>query len=97
LQSAAAEILSSIYEQDFQEFSHGYRRGKSPQRAALELSKSIHRGRFGWIVDADIKGFFDSMDHEWLLKMLRERIEDKEFLKLVRKWLKPEYSKKTGK
>ena len=88
LQTAAAQILSAIYEQDFLECSHGYRRGKSPQRAALELSKRIHRGRFGWIVDADIKGFFDNMDHEWLMKMLKQRIEDRKLLGLIRKWLK---------
>jgi len=88
LQTAAAQILSAIYEQDFLECSHGYRRGKSPQRAALELSKRIHRGRFGWIVDADIKGFFDNMNHEWLMKMLKQRIEDRKLLGLIRKWLK---------
>jgi RNA-directed DNA polymerase len=60
LQTAVAQILSAIYEQDFLECSHGYRRGKSPQRAALELSKRLQRGRFGWIVDADIRGFFDN-------------------------------------
>jgi RNA-directed DNA polymerase len=97
LQSAAANILTAIYEQDFQEFSHGYRRGKSPRRAALELSRSIHRGRFGWIVDADIKGFFDSMDHEWLMKMLEQRIEDKQFLKLIQKWLKAGILEEDGK
>jgi len=88
LQKAAALILSAIYEEDFLPCSHGYRRGKGPQRAALELSKSLHRGRYGWIVDADIKGFFDNMDHEWLMRMLEQRIDDKRFLGLIRKWLK---------
>jgi RNA-directed DNA polymerase len=88
LETAAAQILSAIYEQEFLECSHGYRRGKSPQRAALELSKRLHRGRFGWIVDADIRGFFDNMDHEWLMKMLEQRIKDRKFIGLIRKWLK---------
>lgn len=88
LQKAAALILSAIYEEDFLPCSHGYRRGKGPQRAALELSKTLHRGRYGWIVDADIKGFFDNMDHEWLMRMLEQRIDDKRFLGLIRKWLK---------
>ena len=88
LQKAAALILSAIYEEDFLPCSHGYRRGKGPQRAALELSKNLHRGRYGWIVDADIKGFFDNMDHEWLMRMLEQRIDDKRFLGLIRKWLK---------
>ena len=88
LQKAAALILSAIYEEDFLPCSHGYRRGKGPQRAALELSKNLHCGRYGWIVDADIKGFFDNMDHEWMMRMLEQRIDDKRFLGLIRKWLK---------
>lgn len=88
VQTAAAQILSAIYEQDFLACSHGYRRGKGPQRAALELSQRLHRGRFRWVVDADIKGFFDHIDHEWLLKMLEQRIDDRAFLGLIRKWLK---------
>lgn len=88
VQTAAALILSAIYEQDFLSCSHGYRRGKGPQRAALELSQRLHRGRFRWVVDADIKGFFDHIDHEWLLKMLEQRINDRAFLGLIRKWMK---------
>ena len=88
VQTAAALILSAIFEQDFLPCSHGYRRGKGPQRAALELSKRLHRGRFRWVVDADIKGFFDHIDHEWLMRMLEQRIDDRRFLDLIRKWLK---------
>jgi RNA-directed DNA polymerase len=88
VQTAGAQILLAIYEQDFLECSHGYRRGKGPQRAALELSKRLHRGRYGWVVDADIKGFFDNLDHEWLMRMLELRINDQRFLHLIRKWLK---------
>ena len=88
VQTAAAQILSAIYEQDFLPCSHGYRRGKGPQKAALELSKRLHRGRFRWIFDADIKGFFDNIDHDWLLRMLEQRIDDQAFLGLIRKWLK---------
>jgi len=57
VQHAAAKILSAIFEQDFMDCSHGYRRGKGPQRAALELSQRLHRGRFGWVYDADIPIF----------------------------------------
>jgi len=88
VQTAAAQILSAIYEQDFLPCSHGYRRGKGPQKAALELSKRLHRGRFRWIFDADIKGFFDNIDHDWLLRMLAQRINDQAFLGLIKKWLK---------
>jgi len=88
VQTAVAQILTAIYEQDFLPCSHGYRLGKGPQRAALDLSKRLHRGRFRWVVDADIKGFFDHIDHEWLLRMLEQRIDDRRFLALIRKWLK---------
>jgi len=88
VQTGAAQILSAIYEQDFLPCSHGYRRGKGPQRAALELSQRLHRGRFRWVVDADIKGFFDHIDHEWLMRMLEQRINDRAFLGLIWKWLK---------
>ncbi len=88
VQTAAAQILSAIYEQDFLPCSHGYRRGKGPQRAALELSQRLHRGRFRWVVDADIKGFFEHIDHEWMMKMLAHRINDRAFLGLIRRWLK---------
>ena len=88
VQTAVALILSAIFEQDFLACSHGYRRGKGPQKAALELSQRLHRGRFRWVYDADIKGFFDNIDHDWLMKMLEQRIEDRAFLDLIRKWLK---------
>jgi group II intron reverse transcriptase/maturase len=88
LQTAVASILSAIYEADFMSFSHGYRRGKGPQKAALKLSELIHRGKYRWIVDADIKGFFDNLNHDWLIRMLSERIKDKSFLGLIKKWLK---------
>jgi RNA-directed DNA polymerase len=88
VQTAAAKILSVIFEQDFLSFSHGYRRGKGPQKAALHLGQQIHRGPFGWVFDADIKGFFDNIDHDWLMRMLEHRIADQTFLGLIRKWLK---------
>ena len=97
VQTAAAKILSAIYEQDFLPSSHGYRRGKSPQKAALKLGEQIHRGPYGWIFDADIKGFFDNIDHDWMLRMLEHRIEDKSFLGLIRKWLKAGILEEDGK
>jgi hypothetical protein len=97
IQTAAANILTAIYEQDFLPCSHGYRRGKGPQRAALELSKRLQRGCIGWIVDADIKGFFEHIDHEWLMKMLERRINDRRFLGLIRKWLKAGILEQDGK
>ena len=92
-----AQILCAIFEQDFLSCSHGYRRGKGPQKAALELSQRLHRGRFRWILDADIKSFFDNIDHDWLLTMLEQRIEDRAFLGLIRKWLKAGIMEEDGK
>ncbi len=97
VQTAAAQILSAIYEMEFLSFSHGYRRGKGPQRAALELGKRLHRGRIRWIIDADIKGFFDNLSHDWLIKMLQVRIEDQSFLRLINKWLKAGILEEDGK
>ena len=88
LQTAGAKILEAIYEQDFKEYSHGYRRGRGPQDAALSLRKRIQFGRFRWVVDADIEGFFGNIDHEWMIRMLEQRISDRAFLNLIRKWLK---------
>ena len=97
VQTAVANILSAIFEQDFLPCSHGYRRGMGPQRAALELSQRLHRGRFRWVFDADIKSFFDNLDHEWLMRMLEQRIDDRQFLGLIRKWLKAGILEKDGK
>lgn len=97
VQTAVALILSAIFEQDFLDCSHGYRRGKGPQKAALELSQRLHRGRFRWVYDADIKGFFDNIDHNWLIRMLEHRIEDRAFIGLIRKWLKAGILEEDGK
>jgi RNA-directed DNA polymerase len=88
VQIAVAKILEAIYEQDFLDFSHGYRPGRSPQAAARELVRALQKGKYCWIVEADIKGFFDHIDHEFMLKMLEQRIDDKPFLRLIGKWLR---------
>jgi RNA-directed DNA polymerase len=97
VQTAAAKILTSIYEEDFLPSSHGYRRGKGPQKAALKLGEQIHRGPYGWVFDADIKGFFDNIDHDWMIRMLEHRIADQTFLRLIRKWLKAGILEEDGK
>lgn len=88
LQVGATRILNSIYEQDFLPDSFGYRPGKSARGAVKELHYELQYGWFGYVVEADIKGFFDNLDHEWLLRMLEERINDKAFVGLIQKWLK---------
>lgn len=88
VQLACAKLLTAIYEQDFLDCSYGYRPGRSARDAIDDLTFNLQFGRFGYIVEADIKGFFDHMDHEWLLEMLAQRVDDKAFLHLIRKWLK---------
>lgn len=88
VQLACAKLLTAIYEQDFLASSYGYRPGRSAKHAVQDLTFDLQYGSYGYIVEADIKGFFDHMDHDWLLKMLRLRIDDRAFLNLIRKWLK---------
>jgi RNA-directed DNA polymerase len=88
VQLAAARILESIYEADFIDNSFGYRRGRGSHDAVEVVCNSAHFDPYNFVVEADIKGFFDNIDHEWLLKMLAERVDDRAFLGLIRKWLK---------
>ena len=88
LQMAVAKILEVIYEQDFLPCSFGYRPGTGAHLAIKELSAVLRTGQFAYVVEADIKGFFDHIDHDKLLDMLMLRIDDKPLLNLIRKWLK---------
>jgi group II intron reverse transcriptase/maturase len=88
LQGAARLILEAIYESDFVPISYGYRPGVGAQQAVKDLTYELQFGRKGYVVEADIKGFFDSINHDWLLRMLSERIDDKPFLGLIDTWLK---------
>ena len=88
VQLACAKLLSAIFEADFLDNSYGYRPKRSAKDAVNDLRFNLQFGKYGYIVEADIKGFFDHMDHEWLLRMLKERIDDAAFLNLIRKWLK---------
>ncbi|MFZ1291455.1 MAG: group II intron reverse transcriptase/maturase [Melioribacteraceae bacterium] len=88
LQVAVARILNAIFEQEFLPCSFGYRIGRSARMAIKELHYELQYGWFGYVVEADIKGYFENIDHEWIIKMLEERINDKAFIGLIRKWLK---------
>ena len=88
LQFAVAKILEAIYEEDFLDVSYGYRPGIGPQDAVRDLTRKLQFGRFSHIVEADIKSFFDKIDHNWMIRMLEERINDRAFLRLIQKWLK---------
>ena len=88
LQMAAKRILEAIFEQDFLWCSYGYRPGVGALDAVDKLTLKLQFGKYHYVVEADIQGFFDHIDHEWLLKMLAERVDDKAFLWLIEKWLK---------
>jgi len=85
---ACAKLLTAIYEQDFLGCSYGYRPGRGAREAVKDLTFDLQYGRYGYVVEADVQGFFNHMDHAWLLKMLSLRVDDRAFLGLIRKWLK---------
>ena len=88
LQLAVKRILEAIYEQDFLRCSYGYRPGVGALNAVDKLTIKLQFGRYNFVVEADIKGYFDNIDHEWLIRMLEERIDDRPLLRLIKKWLK---------
>lgn len=88
VQVAVARLLSAIFEPIFLPVSYGYRPHVGPLDAVRDVRESLFRGRYGYVVEADVRAFFDHIDHEWMIKMLEQRIDDKAFLGLIRKWLK---------
>ena len=88
VQQAVVTILNAIYEVDFKGFSYGFRPGRSPHQALDALNVGICRKRVNWILDADMRGFFDNMSHEWTEKFVRHRVADPRILRLIHKWLK---------
>lgn len=87
VQRATVEVLNAIYEEDFLGFSYGFRPGRSPHLALDALSVGIMRRKVSWVLDADIRGFFDTLNHEWLVKFIEHRIADRRMVRLIRKWL----------
>jgi RNA-directed DNA polymerase len=88
VQQAVRMILEPIWENDFVDESIGYRPGRQARQATLELSEALDSGTYRWVVEADIKAFFDHIQHDWLITMLEQRIADKSLIRLIRKWLK---------
>jgi group II intron reverse transcriptase/maturase len=97
LQCAVTQILLAIYEADFLPCSYGYRPQRGPHDAVRELTDELHFGKHNFVVEADIKGFFDHIQHDKLLEMLSRRIEDGALLRLIRKWLKAGILEEDGK
>jgi RNA-directed DNA polymerase len=87
LQRAVVEVLNAIYETDFLGFSYGCRPGRSPHDALDALAVGLRRKRVNWVLDADFREFFTSLDHQWLARFLEHRIADRRVLRLIGKWL----------
>jgi len=87
LQRAVVEVLNSIYETDFLGFSYGFRPGRKPHDALDALAAGILSKRVNWVLDADIRDYFTSLDQSWLVKFLGHRIADQRVLRLIQKWL----------
>lgn len=88
VQRAVVEVLNAIYETDFLGFSYGFRPGRSPHQALDALAVGIWRKKVNWVLDADIRGFFDTLDHGWLVKFIEHRIGDRRVVRLIQKWLR---------
>lgn len=88
VQRACVEVLNAVYETDFLGFSYGFRSGRSQHNALDALTVGMRRRRVNWVLDADIRGFFDAIDHEWLVKFIEHRIADQRVIRHIRKWLK---------
>jgi group II intron reverse transcriptase/maturase len=88
VQSVTAQILSTIWEEEFKGFSYGFRPGRGPHNALDALTVGIEQRRVGWVLDADIRAYFDTISHEWLVKFIEHRIRDRRMIDLIQKWLK---------
>ena len=88
VQQAVKTVLERIYEEDFVGFSYGFRPGRHPHKALDALWVGLTQRKVSWVLDADLCGFFDAIDHKWLTKFLEHRIADRRLLRLIRKWLR---------
>jgi len=87
VQRAVVAVLHAIYEVDFLGFSYGFRPGRSPHQALDALTVGIMTKKVNWVLDADIRGFFDTLDHGWLVKFVEHRVADRRVVRLIQKWL----------
>ena len=88
VQRAVVEVLGAIYEQDFVGFSYGFRPGRGPHDALNALTVAIQTRKVSWVLDADIKSFFDTLHHSWLVKFVEHRVADRRIVRLIQKWLR---------
>jgi len=87
VQRATVEVLNTIYETDFLDFSYGFRPGRGQHNALDALYTGLLTRKVNWVLDADIRGFFDAIDHGWLVKFVEHRIADRRVVRLIQKWL----------
>jgi RNA-directed DNA polymerase len=87
VQRATVTVLNAVYETDFLGFSYGFRPGRSAHMALDALAVGIQTKKVNWLLDADIRGFFDTLDHEWLVKFVEQRIADRRVVRHIQKWL----------
>jgi len=88
VQRATVAVLNAVWETDFLGFSYGFRPGRSAHKALDALAVGIQSRKVNYILDADIRGFFDSLDHQWLIQSVEQRIADERVIRHIRKWLK---------
>jgi group II intron reverse transcriptase/maturase len=88
LQGAVVSVMNAIYENDFLGFSYGFRPRRGAHDALDALAAGIKGKKVNWVLDADIRGFFDTIDHGWLIKFIEHRIADRRVLRLIQKWLR---------
>ena len=87
VQRATVEVMNTIYETDFLGFSYGFRPGRSQHNALDALYVGLNQKRVNWVLDLDVRSFFDRLSHEWLIKFVQHRIADRRVLRLIQKWL----------
>ena len=87
VQRTTADVLHAIYETSFLDFSYGFRPGRNPHQALDALYAGLLTEKVNWVLDADIRGFFDTIDHEWLVQFVEHRIADRRIVRLIQKWL----------
>jgi RNA-directed DNA polymerase len=97
VQQAATTVLDAIFEQDFLPCSYAYRTDRGPQQAAKDLGRELQFGRYNYIVEADIRGFYDNINHEQLMEMIERRVDDQAMMRLIWKWLKAGILEEDGK
>jgi len=88
VQRALVEVLNAIYEEDFLGFSYGFRPERGQHDALDALAAAITRRKVNWILDADIRSFFDRLSQDWLVRFVEHRVGDPRVIRLIRKWLK---------